>query len=66
MRSRDERCTRRERCDETGRDEEVRVDDIRLEAAGAHERLPGEREVTSLSTRTSVEHGMLHVMSTYG
>src|SRR5207302_6603196 len=59
----DEGRAARERGDQAGRDEEVRVDDVRSEAARSAAGGAGELEVAALAAGASVENGELELVA---
>ena len=61
VRGDDERRATCERGDQTGRDEEVRVDDVGLRRAAT--RPPRERQVAELPAGARVEHGELDLVA---
>ena len=62
MRGDDERRTRRERRSEPGRDEEVRVDDVRVEAARGSPGVAREPEVTPRPAAPAVHDRALELV----
>ena len=59
----DERRARGERRDESGRDEEVRVDDVRPRSPGAPHRIAEEACVASRPSLATVDHGALDLVT---
>ena len=64
MRGDDERRAGRERGCEAGRDEEVRVHDLRLEAAGDRPRIADEPHVAAPATAAAVHDRTLELVTT--
>ena len=62
MRGDDERCARCERGGEPGGNQEVRVHDVRVEAARRAKGVAGEIEVAALPACAPVENGPLDVV----
>ena len=62
MRRDDERRARGERGGEAGGDEEVRVDDVRVEASGSCADVRGEPRVLRLAPAAVVDHGALELV----
>ena len=62
MRGHDEWRARRERGQQPGRDEEVRVDHVRPEAAGRADRVPAEAQVARLPAASAVEDRPLQLV----
>ena len=63
VRGDDQRSARRECSREAGRDEEVRVDDIGMEAARLAPGIAEESEVTALPAAARVDHGALDLVA---
>ena len=63
-RGHDQRRTSGERCDQSSRNEEVGVHDVRVETARGLAGRASELEVLALPASTTVENGAFHVVTT--